>query len=67
MLINLKVEICKKGISSAKIARHLGIDAKTMLQKVTEKSQFTRAEMYKIREEFFPDIDFYYLFRSDKE
>lgn len=67
MLLNLKVEICKKGTSSAKIAKYLGIDTKTMSQKVTEKSQFTRVEMYKIHKEFFSDVDFHYLFQSDKE
>lgn len=67
MLLNLKVEICKKGISSAKIAKYLGIGLKTMSNKVIEKSQFTRTEMYKIHKEFFPDTDFHYLFLSDKE
>lgn len=67
MLMNLKVEICKKGISSAKIAQYLGIDVVTMSKKVTEKSQFTRTEMYKIHDKFFSDVDFHYLFQSDKE
>lgn len=67
MLLNLKVEICKKDISSAKIAKYLGIDVGTMSKKVTEKNQFTRAEMYKIHDKFFPDVDFHYLFQSDKE
>lgn len=67
MLLNLKLEICKKGISSAKIARYLNIDIKTMSNKIVEKSQFSRTEMYKIHKEFFSDTDFHYLFRSDKE
>ncbi len=67
MLINLKLEICKKKISAAKIARFLNISVYAMSNKVTEKSQFTRTEMYKIHEKFFPDTDFHFLFRSDKE
>lgn len=67
MLMNLKLEICKRNISSAKIARFIGIGVQAMSKKVTEKSQFTRTEMYKIHEEFFPDTDFHYLFCSDKE
>lgn len=67
MLTNLKVEMCRKNISAAKIACFLGIRKETMSKKVIEKSQFTRAEMYKIHERFFPDTDFHYLFRSDKE
>ncbi len=67
MLLNLKVELCKKGISAAKIARFLGIRRETMSKKVIEKSQFTRDEMYRIHDNFFPETDLYYLFRSDKE
>lgn len=67
MLLNLKLEICKKNISAAKISRFLGIDIQTMSKKVNEKSQFTRTEMYKIHKEFFSDTDFHYLFLSDKE
>lgn len=67
MLQNLKLEICRKNISAAKIARFLGIRIETMSKKVSEKSQFTRSEMYKIHKEFFSDVDFHYLFRSDKE
>lgn len=58
MLQNLKIEILKKNISSAKISRFLRIDARTMSQKVTEKSQFTRSEMYKIHGEFFSRCGF---------
>ena len=66
MLLNLKVEICKRQLSAAKISRYLGIDTKTMSLKVNEKSDFTRKEMYAIHDKFFPDVDFYYLFISDK-
>lgn len=65
MLMNLKVEMCRKKISAAQISRHLRIDVKTMSKKVNEKTQFTRTEMYKIYEDFFPDTDFYDLFRSE--
>lgn len=66
MLLNFKIEICRKGISAAEIAHFLGIRTETMSKKVTEKVQFTRTEMYKIHDEFFSDTDFHYLFRSDK-
>lgn len=67
MLLNLKIEICRKGISAAEIAHFLGIRTETMSKKVTEKVQFTRTEMYKIHDEFFPETDLYYLFCSNKK
>ena len=66
-LLNLKLEICKRQLSAAKISKFLGIDQKTMSLKVNEKTEFTRKEMYAIHKEFFPDVDFYYLFLSDGE
>jgi plasmid maintenance system antidote protein VapI len=65
MLLNLKTEIIRKHLSEAKIAAAIKINPKTMSNKVTEKSDFTRSEMYKIAE-FFPDTDMKYLFASDK-
>lgn len=67
MLINLKLEILKKGLSSARISQHIGINQKTMSMKIHEKTDFTRSEMYKIHNEFFPDVDFFYLFLSDEK
>lgn len=66
MLLNLKTEIARKKISQAKIAAFLCIGERTMSHKVTEKSDFTRSEMYAIHKEFFPDIDMKYLFDSEK-
>ena len=66
MLLNFKVEIVRHNLSAAQIADFLKINTKTMSQKITEKSQFTRDEMYKIYDQYFRDVDFHYLFMSDK-
>lgn len=67
MLLNLKTEIARKKLSQAKIAREIGINTKTMSQKVTEKTELTRSEMYRIHKRFFPDVDFRYLFDSAED
>lgn len=65
MLLNLKTEIARRKLSQAKIARTIGIDEKTMSNKVTEKNEFLRKEMYRIHDFFFSDMDMRYLFASD--
>ena len=67
MLLNLKTEIARRKLSQAKISLAIGIDEKTMSNKVTEKNEFSRKEMYLIHDFFFPDMDMRYLFASDKE
>ena len=67
MLFNLKTEIARAKTSQAKIARAIGIRTETISDKILEKSDFTRSEMYAIHDRFFPNVDFRYLFTSDKE
>lgn len=67
MLLNLKTEIARRKLSQAKISLAIGIDEKTMSNKVIEKNEFLRREMYLIHDLFFPDTDMRYLFDSDKE
>lgn len=67
MLLNLKIEIARRKLSCRRIAKSIGISKEAMSRKVTEKSQFTRCEMYAIHDSFFPDTDMKYLFASDEE
>lgn len=67
MLLNLKTETARKHLSCRKIAKEIGISKEAMSNKVTEKTQFTRPEMYAIHDKFFPETDMKYLFASDKE
>ena len=65
MLLNLKTEISRVKISQVKIAEALGITPKTLSLKINEKSELTRAEMYAIHAQFFPETDMKYLFESN--
>lgn len=67
VLFNLKTEIIRSKFSANKIAKAIGISPKAMSNKVTEKTQFTRDEMYAIQDKFFSEADMKYLFASDKE
>lgn len=66
MLLNLKTEIARARTSQAKIARTVGIRPETMSDKVLEKTEFTRSEMYAISA-IFPEVDMKYLFESNKK
>ncbi len=66
MLLNLKTEIARAKTSQAKIASAIGISEKAMSNKILERSDFTRLEMYAISE-LFPKADMKYLFASDKQ
>ena len=67
MLLNLKTEMNRKRLSSNGIAKGIGISKEAMSHKVTERTQFTRDEMYAIHDGYFPETDMKYLFASDKE
>lgn len=67
MLLNLKTEIARRKLSCRKVAKGVGISKEAMSHKVTERSQFTRSEMYAIHGRFFPDTDMKYLFASTEE
>ena len=61
MLLNLKTEIARARISQAKIARTVGIRPETMSDKVLEKTEFTRSEIFDFSA-IFPYVYIKYLF-----
>lgn len=65
MFVNLKIEMLKKGVSAKKISEKIGISTKTFFNKMNGSSEFTRKEMYTLRDEFFPDKSIEYLFTID--
>ena len=67
MLLNLKTEMLRRKVTSRAIAKDIGISERAMSHKVTERTQFTRDEMYAIHDGYFPETDMKYLFASDKE
>lgn len=68
MLSNLRAEMARKRISGIEIGKRIGISEKSVSNKINERSDFTRKEMFLIKEIFFPDVsDMRYLFESDNE
>jgi len=65
MFINLKIEMMKKGITVKALSEKIGVSSKTYSNKMNGSSEFTRKEMYTIRDEFFPDKSIEYLFTLD--
>jgi transcriptional regulator with XRE-family HTH domain len=66
MFINLKIEMMKRGVTVKDLSERIGISSKTYSNKMNGTSEFTRKEMYTIRDLFFPDKSIEYLFASDK-
>lgn len=67
MLANLRAEMQKKQITQREIANFLNLDEKTISKKMNEKNDFTRSEMYAIRDKFFATEDMACLFASDRD
>lgn len=63
---NLMAEISRNDIKKKEIADHLHIGLDTFNDKLSGKSQFKLSEALEIREAFFPDVDFLYLFAEIK-
>lgn len=62
MYRNLVAEMARHGVTKVKIADVLGIHYNTILEKMNGNQNFTLREAACIRKEFFPDLDFEYLF-----
>lgn len=67
MYPNLRAEMARKNIKVMVIAQALSISYDTMSNKINGKSDFTRAEIFKIRDEFFPDLTLEYLFETEEQ
>ena len=68
MLYNLKAEFVRKQLNPlASIRCALNCSPKTAWNKLNERVQMSVSEAMKIKEEYFPDMDFEYLFASDQK
>lgn len=67
MYRNLEAEMVRKGIKRRDISNALGVRYATIIQKLSGKYQFHLDEAFKIKEEFFPELSFEYLFQTDKK
>lgn len=62
MFCNLKAELARKGLTGIDIAETIDATQKTVSNKMVGKSEFTRSEMFKIKNRFFKDMTLEYLF-----
>jgi len=64
MFPNLRAEMARKGLTTNELSTCLGCSPKTIRNKFTGRSEFTRAELFKIKSTFFPDLTIEYLFQK---
>lgn len=64
MFCNLLIEFKRRKLLQKDVAKEIGISEQAMYKKMVGKSEFTLAEMEKIRE-MMPDYTIDYLFRRD--
>lgn len=62
MFNNLNAEMKRANLKLDDIAKELGVTNRTMRNKRDGVTQFTRTEMFTIRDKFFPNLGVEYLF-----
>lgn len=64
MYPNLRAEMARINLRPAVIAEALNISYDSVINKINGKTDFTRSEIFKIRNKFFPDLTLEYLFET---
>ena len=64
MFKNLLAEMARRDINNLDLSRLLNLTPNTISRKMTGKSEFTRKEMFTIRNNFFPELTIEYLFQK---
>lgn len=67
MYRNLEAEMARKNIPRKDLAELLGVRYATVIDKLKGKSRFTLDEAFKIKDKYFPDLSFEYLFETERE
>ena len=65
MLNNLKKALDDKGITIRAFAKVLGVDERTIQNKIKGKTPFTYPEAFLSKKELFPEYDLEYLFKEE--
>lgn len=65
MLNNLKKVLDAKGITVRAYAKVLGVDERTIQNKIRGRTTFTYQEAVATKKELFPEYDLEYLFKAD--
>ena len=67
MYNNLKAEMTRKGFTAIDLSDELDINVKSVYSKLNGKSDFYKSECDLIKERFFNDLDFEYLFKKEEK
>lgn len=65
MFNNLNAEMARNKVTNEDIAICLDVSLNTVSNKIGGKTEFTRKDMWKIREKFFPGLTIDYLFDDE--
>lgn len=64
MFKNLLAEMARKDINNLDLSKLLKLTPNTISKKMTGKGEFTRKEIFTIRNNFFPELTIEYLFQE---
>lgn len=67
MYNNLEAEMSRLGIKRADLADLLNVRYATVIDKLKGRYNFTLDEAFKIRNSYFPELSFEYLFKAEEE
>ncbi|MGI1659605.1 MAG: helix-turn-helix domain-containing protein [Desulfitobacterium sp.] len=67
MFKNLRAEMAREGIKNKDLAFLFGLSNKSISNRLSGETEFTRSEMFKIQEHFFKDLTLEYLFKWDDQ
>jgi hypothetical protein len=67
MFPNLRAEMARKNIKAINLAKILNISYDSVINKLNGKTDFTRTEIFKIKDSCFPNLGLEYLFRTKEQ
>ena len=67
MYPNLRAEMARYNIKAASLAELLEISYDSVINKLNGKTDFTRSEIFKIRDNCFPNLKLEYLFDTENK
>ena len=66
MYPNLDAEMAREKVTTKAVAEALGLDERSVRNKIAGKTKFFYIETVKIKDTFFPEADLEYLFKTDE-
>lgn len=64
MFRNLEAELKRKNLTRSDLADYLGLSPSTISLKMNRRNEFTLKEAFAIKDNFFPEAEFEYLFEA---